>query len=127
MEDEATAPWAFLLAWVDQREGALYHRQLKGGATSSRWRPPEHAPHQPTAAPSNSDAAVQKPSITALLRALCSAVVAAVIAVSTRLSASGGAMPVLAATRLARYVRSSDEIPCRPVAASRMRPASARL
>jgi hypothetical protein len=53
--------------------------------------------------------------------------VAAVIAASTRFSASGGATPVLAATSRARYARSSDEIPWRPVAASRIRPASARL
>ena len=42
-------------------------------------------------------------------------------------AAPDGYTVVMAATSLARYVRSSDEIPCRPVAASRMRPASARL
>jgi hypothetical protein len=45
---------------------ALYHRRLKGGTASSRWRPPAHAAYQAAAAPSNSETAAQKPKITAL-------------------------------------------------------------
>jgi hypothetical protein len=67
-----------------------------------------------------------KPRMTALRRALCTAVLAAVIASSTLRSASGWAIAVLAAIKLAKYVLSFVEIPCRPVAARRMRAASAR-
>src|SRR6516162_2879854 len=97
--------------WRDRPAQLLDQRQFKGGATSSRWRPPAHAPYQAATAPANSEAAVQKPRMTALRRALFTAVVAAVIAVSTRRSASGGAAPVSAATSRTRYDRSSGVIP----------------
>src|SRR5271166_4191983 len=110
MEDEATALWVFLLDLADQRRLPLpatcsLSPPAQGGATSSRWRPPAHAPYQAAATPANSEAAVQKPRITVLRRALCTAVVAAVIAASTRRSASGGAAPVSAATKRTRYAR----------------------
>ena len=75
----SSRPQSLCSAVWTARAKALYHRQLKGGTASSRWRPPAHAAYQAAAAPTNSEAAVQKPKITALRRALCTAVVAAVI------------------------------------------------
>ena len=69
-EEDATAvPWAFLLAWADQREAAAAGNcSLPPPAQGWRPRPGVGRPRRRTRRPrfpTNNDAAVQKPSITA--------------------------------------------------------------
>src|SRR5262249_30310159 len=68
----------------------------------SRWRPPAQAANHAATAPKRAAAPVMKPSRTAAWRARSMSALALPATSVTRLSASPGARPVVAATRRTR-------------------------